>query len=351
MKAFATLIDEIESSLQDSSNTYFSAAELAYLLEDVLKEMSLPCPYIMRETFKMESRTGSATSTTTRALVDSTNVQFLSTDVGKVIHNTTDNTWAVVTAYVSTSQLTLSENIMASGEEYEMYNEECRSNREIYIGDILDYVGKNHGVIDVEFPVGTKRNFEVEGDVLRLLIDFDPDDSADADADVTAYVWFKKRQRVSQLTDLAGEIDYASYAAGTTTIHIDGLQATGTFQEGTLFTIEGLAKIYRATADATIASNECDVVIYPGLEYAIADGADITIIGSTLSEALERVAVELTCAKALLSKSIYFMNRVNDGGGNVWQAMNQTGKEKLQYAYRDLDNLRAASIRATHPRN
>lgn len=350
-KSFATLRDEIEAELQDSSNGVWSEAELAIMMEATLKEISGYAPHIMCETFAIESRTGSATATTTRALVDSDESQFLSTDVGKVVHNTTDNTWAVVMAYVSSSQLTLNKDIMASGEDYEIYNEECRTNKQIYIGDITDCVGLNHGVVDVEYPVGTKRQFTVEGDVLTILEENTPDDSADEDADVTVYVWFKKRQRVSQLTDLAGAIDLvAGYSAGDESIHVDNLQSSGTFAEGTLFTIAGLNEVYRATEDATIASNACDISIYPPLEYAISNDDAVSIIGSTLDAQLERILVDLTAARALISKSIYYMNRSNTGGGNVWKYLNDTGREKLTYAYRDLNNLVKRRARILEPR-
>jgi len=63
--------------------------------------------------------TSSATSTTTDKLVD-TNVNFttLGVAVGDRVRNTTDDTKAYVTNVDSTTQLTLSSDIMASGEDY-----------------------------------------------------------------------------------------------------------------------------------------------------------------------------------------------------------------------------------------
>jgi hypothetical protein len=77
-------------------------------------------------------------------------------------------------------------------------------------------------------------------------------------------------------TDLAGEIDNGDTAIGTTTIHVDGL-GTGTVKKGSILTIESDTAQYVVTADATIASNECDIAIYPGLVVATADGKDVTI--------------------------------------------------------------------------
>jgi len=66
--------------------------------------------------------TGSATETSAGHLVDTTNNQFTSTMVGKRIKNTTDTTYAYITAYNSTSDLTVSPDIFVSGEEYEIKN-------------------------------------------------------------------------------------------------------------------------------------------------------------------------------------------------------------------------------------
>ena len=154
-KSFALLVDEIEQELQDTpSNVWWTAAELGIQLEDALRELSEYDPYVVMLTLELESRTGRASATTAGALVDSTESQFVSTDVDKVILNTTDRTWAVVTAYVSTSQLTLSKDIMASGENYEMYNRDCWNRKQLYLGNIEDYVGPDRGVRKVEYKIG-----------------------------------------------------------------------------------------------------------------------------------------------------------------------------------------------------
>lgn len=64
--------------------------------------------------------TGEATSTTADKLVDT--AQSFTTSNIKIgiswVHNTTDDTWAKITAIDSTTQLSIDGNIMASGEEY-----------------------------------------------------------------------------------------------------------------------------------------------------------------------------------------------------------------------------------------
>jgi hypothetical protein len=62
---------------------------------------------------------GSATSTSADHLVDSA-ATFTAALVGLSVHNITDNTYAIVSAYNSATDLTLSADIMASGEKYEI---------------------------------------------------------------------------------------------------------------------------------------------------------------------------------------------------------------------------------------
>lgn len=340
-KSFGTLVDEMQQELQDTTPSIWQDTEAGKLLENALKEVSDYYCYIRRISYFIESRTGTATSDTASALVDSTESQFLSTDTGKTVYNKDDNTFTVVTAYVSASQLTLAQDIFPDGnEEYSIFNKGCSSNKQINIEDMTDSIGENHGVFKVEYPIGTGRNFSVDGDILTIRMDKEPDDSADDDAETEVYVWFKTRQRVSQLSDLAGAIDLgAGYAIGSTTIHVDAL-ADESHKEGQLLTIAGISGEYMITTDVTAATNEADFVIYPGLLDAAEDGDVVTLIGSTLSSDLERIVVELAVARALMSKSIKHINVVNIGGGGVATAYHNIGRERLAIVLSELRGLR-----------
>ena len=68
------------------------------------------------------SVSGSATGTTANKLVDS-GAEFSTNLVGFIVYNTTDSTVAKVTAVDSPTQLTLSDNIMATGEDYTLYSD------------------------------------------------------------------------------------------------------------------------------------------------------------------------------------------------------------------------------------
>lgn len=60
---------------------------------------------------------GTATSTTADKLIDSA-ATFTSAMVGYVVYNSTDNTWATITAMDSTTSVSISNDIMVSGETY-----------------------------------------------------------------------------------------------------------------------------------------------------------------------------------------------------------------------------------------
>ncbi|KKM19635.1 hypothetical protein LCGC14_1653550, partial [marine sediment metagenome] len=90
---FSAIKTRISSLLQDTGGKIFKTAtdgEMELEIIDSGFEIARWVPYIPSapDVFQIESRTGSATSDTASALVDATNAQFLSGDVGKVIYNT-----------------------------------------------------------------------------------------------------------------------------------------------------------------------------------------------------------------------------------------------------------------------
>ena len=164
--AFTTLVT---TKLQSAGTADFSVAEVDYQIEECLKEFAAYRPHLVPLIFKLESRTGIDVTGTADKLTDSVEAQFVAADATdeKVVHNITDNTWAVVLVQDSTSILSISADIMDANEKYEIYNKRCWNQRQIYIGDIYD-----HPEIDsVEFPLGTRRNWKLYGDVLEIDIE------------------------------------------------------------------------------------------------------------------------------------------------------------------------------------
>ncbi len=356
-KAFATLINEVQSDLGDDTTTY-TDAKVTVQVEKSIKTVSDIVPRVVRHEFDLESRTGTATSDTADALVDATNSQFVSGDVDKVIYNTADKTWAIVTAYVSATQLTLSKDIMVDGDEdYQIFNKGCWNSKQINIEDVVDYVGADRGVVAVEYKTQKStgntgstldtrnyRNWTVEGDILTVDIDFTPPDSSTSDADIEVFVWFNKRQTVSQLTVLAGAINNGNLTVGTTTISVDGLSGTEVVAAGTLLTIAGIRGRYMVTADKTLSSGGGDLVIFPGLLDVIVDGDVVTIVGSTLNIQMERLVVEMAAAYSALSLQA---NAIPKGG----QAVFNRYEGKLALAFSELRGLGIPETSHTWPKD
>lgn len=72
--------------------------------------------------FDASVKTGIARATTANHLIDTTANPFVAADVGKWVWNTTDNTYATITVYNSTSDVTISADIMTNGEGYKVYH-------------------------------------------------------------------------------------------------------------------------------------------------------------------------------------------------------------------------------------
>jgi len=121
---------------------------------------------------------GSGTATTANKLVDSTQTFTEFADMkGAIVHNTTDGTIATVTAVDSDTTLSLSADIMANTEVYDIYfgsTEDCN----IYIGgpgnlkvltsggDIATFVGLLPGMF---LPINVKRVYDTDTTATNLL--------------------------------------------------------------------------------------------------------------------------------------------------------------------------------------
>src|SRR4030043_1238922 len=200
---YTQIRDAVASALRDSANTYFSTGELDYKIIEALREVASFKKHLVRVTYQIESRYGSATSTSSGNLVDATKDQFVSTDVGKRVFNSTDNTWADIISYTSAEKGGLSHNIMASGESYYIYNKGCSNNKQLNNEDVEDYLW----IERVEYPIGTQRSVDwIRGGILQIGLDSEPDDSDpnNTGKKIDVYVTFAKRHKLSQLTDFAG---------------------------------------------------------------------------------------------------------------------------------------------------
>ncbi len=71
--------------------------------------------------FDSTTKVGTASATSANHLVDATLSPFVAGDVGRMVRNTTDNTYATITVVNSTSDVTISADIMVNGEGYRAY--------------------------------------------------------------------------------------------------------------------------------------------------------------------------------------------------------------------------------------
>jgi len=307
--SYANLQDRVEQFLQDTTNATYDTTELGYAIETELDRLSRYSPCFVDVIFQVESRTGAETSGSTASLItDTTESQFLSTDPTneKVIHNITDDTWAVVLTYTSTSVMTLSADIMDDDEEYEIYNKRCRNKRQIYIGDMPQYLW----VESVEYPIGTERNFfQISRDVIELDVYDDTIQDSDSTLDppnnVDVLVRFAMPHVLCQLTDLAGELS-ASAVAAATTIAIDGMGSTEVIETGGLFNLENQRTTYIVVSDITTSANAATVAFYPPLEAIGNDNDDITFVKSTLLPNQEDLLERMVISRAVQSDMVRF---------------------------------------------
>ena len=333
---YAAMSTLIATKVQSSGTADFSVAEVDYQIEESLKEITSLQPHILPVTFKLESRSGTDVTGTASKLTDSVKAQFLAADAAdeKVVHNTTDNTWAVVLTQDSTSILALSANIMAANEKYEIYNKQCWNKKQIYIGDMPEFTD----IHSVEYPIGTRRNWKLYDKVLEVEVDSVPDSDSTLDtlADVTVLVRFIKPHLLSQLTDWAGTFA-ATAAAAATSISATALQSAGTIEAGEELTIENHRTTYVVVSSATIASNTAAVSIYPPLESAVASTAWVlTFRKSTLLPEQEDIMASLAAGRLLEMKAPKFLNLPNIGGGNVTGKFQNSGERMVNEALKKL---------------
>lgn len=92
--------------------------DLTKFYADVTDKKLILCVGQSPLTTLVVTRAGAASATTASHLIDATKSQFVAADVGRKVFNWTDTTTATITAYTSTSDVTLDTDIMASGEYY-----------------------------------------------------------------------------------------------------------------------------------------------------------------------------------------------------------------------------------------
>lgn len=186
------------------------------------------------------------------------------------------------------------------------------------------------------------------------MIRMDLNIAPDAD-DEDVYLYVAKPQRITNsdnVTDLVGAIDLgAGYEEGDETIHVDGLQATGTIPAGTHFKITGDSTPYYLTAAATIASNEGDFAIAPPLQADVADGAVVTLETSSLNPLEEQWFIEYVAGTLARDYSFEIINSINNGGVAVPEKVQSWGTSYLAEVIANLQANRYRRDTRRYPRS
>jgi len=353
-QAMTTLVT---TKLQSAGSVDYSVAEVNYQIEESLKEIATYKPHIVSLPFKIESRYGVDATGTADKLTDLVKLQFLATDVTnqKVVHNITDNTWAVVTAHTSSSILGISDDIMDAGEAYEIYNKKCTNKRQIYIGDILPEV---LDIESVEYPLGTKRNWSI---VSNGVLEIDVNSVADSNANtaivsslpnVDVWVRVKRRHILSNMTDWAGAISATSGVKAATTVSVVGLAASAEVVSGMEFNVATHRQDYVITGSAMANSaGEMTIQFYPPFEAAAASASVVTFVKSTLKPGEEEIFADLAAARLAINKSPKYFNAISLGGGVVYQNYLNWGERRLGETLNKLSMRSTPKTKEMYPRD
>lgn len=358
----AQIIDAANNIWGTTLTTTWTDTKANQLLDDVITEVSNYVPYVMRDVYQIESRTGTATSTSSGYLVD-TKAQFVSAaaDAGKVVYNVTDRTWAVITSFTSTSQVGISKDIFTVGEQYEIYNAGCWSKRQININnsdDLLWVVGVSYPVDRSGYGREVPRNFNiVKLDEFNNILEIDVlgiDDSNLTNADKDVYVYTAKQHKLNTMVDLAGQTK-GTVAADATSMTVEAITDTDTpIYKDTLFRValaSGInsRNVYRVTADATISGSEtaAAMAFYPAMEAALGDHSVVTFLGSTLTPELEGIVVQLLAGEALIAEGVSKINAFARGGSDASTKYYQIGTMITDKTKKQLKALVDVDLRST----
>jgi len=308
MRDYSAMTALIATKLQSAGTMDFSVAEMDSQIEDCLKELSSYQAHLIPIVFKIESRYGTCSTTSANNLVDTTKGQFLADDhtKEKVVHNVTDDTWAVIASYAGTSSVGVSLDIFQEDDQYRIYNKRCWNQKQIFIGDLTDW-GK---IGSVEYPIGAKRNWEILGnEILELKVDTVEDSNSGSTVTtepiVNVLVRFNRAHVLCQLTDLSARFA-STTVAGDTVLLAGSLQASGTIEAGDEFYIGSQRPIYVVRADTVITANTATISFYPPLEDTVTSTATvITFVKSSLLQQQEDVFADLVAARLAINKPLY----------------------------------------------
>ena len=117
---------DVIKNLEEVIDTFSATAYLAQPAANINNQYNLPADYyLVNKIFYYPTLrvSGTTTAANVNQLIDATQTFTTSVVVGDIITNTTDNTSAYITAIVSDTTLTISSDIMANAETYNIYDQ------------------------------------------------------------------------------------------------------------------------------------------------------------------------------------------------------------------------------------
>ena len=312
-KTEATLVDDTEAILGDSSNAIFSAADdVQPAVLAAFREVSIYKPYKVNHWLTSRRRSKYIDVSTITDLIEPNYaiypIVLIDTDSdliddGMLDYNRRNIEW---------EDETLRMNL-----DYAPY--------EVETNDLTGTVTFNSGSTAVsgsgtafltELRVGYYINPSSSQNWYRVASITDATNlvlannciAADAGADTSTNYWRNdvvvncdKVHFSTAQADLAGAVKLA-HAKGVWSITIDGLTDSQIVTKNTTFTIAGVDGAYRSTsADKTVASNEVTITIEPALMGIAPDNAIVTFRPTSLTPQLERIVTEIAAARLCIN--------------------------------------------------
>lgn len=370
MKTYANVRDEVEQILHDTSNAIWDTTELDYLINNALFEISEYVPLEVVETVHARDNSFEVDISGIEGLIEIEKAEW-------------ELDWEDDTAssryrrpysknpprYRNVTKLSESRAMLHLDSRPSAHKDEELTGTVTFSNGSKAITGSGTAFLLSELEAGDYiqkssgtewyRVFSITNDTALILAREveSGDDGADS-ADVTRYwhspVWLHcwKVHRLNLMTDLAGAVDNASgYADGIKNIDVNGLQDAGTIKKNTTFTIASIDGIYTLTAVASIGTGSVALYFYPGLSAAIVNADKVTFETSTLSNALERLLIDLVAARAMINKAVDYINESNVGGIMAPEKMRINGMNLLSMTLNRLSAIATPRMTQDYPRS
>ncbi|GAG55863.1 unnamed protein product, partial [marine sediment metagenome] len=203
----------------------------------------------------------------------------------------------------------------------------------------------------VEYPIGTKRNWKVYGDVLEIDVNSveDSDLTLTTLPNIDVLVRFAMPHRLCRSTSLEGLVK-SDGTKGSIAVIADGFTTGQKARVGDEFHIQHLRNTYTCAEEMTHAAAGVVLYFYPPLEAVPTADDFINFTRSTLKPHHEELFCHLVATRAVLSDYIRHINEIPKGGASVVGNYRQWAYDKLAEVLGKLDRLSPPRTKRIYPR-